>query len=135
MNEAFKEHFGYRPMTVDETEYMLLKSPWYGEQTAWIAIQNNLPLGYIVAGTDKELNREKNAKHGWINDIAVLKPFRRQKIGTRLLQTAMQHLRNIGMQDALLYVDDQNVTGAKKLYEAIGFKLFHTYVAYELQLI
>ncbi len=133
-NEAFREHFNHRPVTVEETEYMLLKTPWYGRQTAWFAILKNQPVGYIVAGIDFGLNKEKHAKYGWINDIGVLKPFRRQKIGATLMKTAMRYLRSRKMINTLLYVDDQNVTGAVKLYETVGFKLFHTSAVYERQL-
>jgi ribosomal protein S18 acetylase RimI-like enzyme len=34
----------------------------------------------------------------------------------------------------LLYVDDQNTTEALKLYEKVGFKVFHKNTVYELQL-
>lgn len=134
-NEAFREHFNHRPVTVEETEYMLLKTPWYGRQTAWLAILKNQPVGYIVAGIDMGLNKEKHVKYGWINDIGVLKPFRRQKIGATLMKTAMRYLKSREMVNALLYVDDQNVTEASKLYETVGFKLCHRSAVYELQLV
>jgi mycothiol synthase len=134
-NEAFREHFNHRPVTVEETEYMLLKTPWYGRQIAWLAILKNQPVGYIVAGIDTGLNKEKHVKYGWINDIGVLKPFRRQKIGATLMKTAMRHLKSQEMVNALLYVDDQNVTEAAKLYETVGFKLYHRSAVYELQLV
>jgi mycothiol synthase len=134
-NEAFREHFNHRPVTVEETEYMLLKTPWYGRQIAWLAILENQPVGYIVAGIDMGLNKEKHVKYGWINDIGVLKPFRRQKIGATLMKTAMRSLKSQEMVNALLYVDDQNVTKAAKLYETVGFKLYHRSAVYELQLV
>jgi ribosomal protein S18 acetylase RimI-like enzyme len=134
-NKAFREHFNHRPVTFEETEYMLLKTPWYGRQTAWLAILENQPVGYIVAGIDTGLNEEKHAKYGWINDIGVLKPFRRRKIGATLMKTAMRYLKSREMVNALLYVDDQNVTGAVKLYETVGFKLCHRSAVYELQLV
>jgi ribosomal protein S18 acetylase RimI-like enzyme len=134
-NEAFKEHFNHRPLTVEETEYMLTKMPWYGRQRAWFASLQNQAVGYIVAGIDEGLNREKHVRYGWINDIGVLKPYRRQRIGAALMHTAMRHLRSQGMFNALLYVDDQNITGAAKLYEAVGFKLFHANTVYERSLV
>ena len=134
-NEAFREHFNHRPVTVEETEYMLLKTPWYGRQTAWLAILKNQPVGYIVAGIDMGLNQEKHVKYGWINDIGVLKLFRRQKIGATLMKTAMRYLKSREMVNALLYVDDQNVTEAAKLYKTVGFKLYHRSAVYELQLV
>jgi mycothiol synthase len=133
-NEAFKEHFNYRPMTLDETKYMLLESPFWQHQKVWFAMLNDQPVGYVVGGIDEKLNREKNAKHGWILNIGVLKPHRRKDLGTTLMLQAMSHLKAQGMEDALLYVDDQNPTHAMKLYEKIGFQIHHKSASYELQL-
>jgi ribosomal protein S18 acetylase RimI-like enzyme len=48
---------------------------------------------------------------------------------------AMRYLRSQGMDNALLYVDDQNPTCAIKLYEKVGFKVYHKSAVYELQLV
>jgi ribosomal protein S18 acetylase RimI-like enzyme len=47
---------------------------------------------------------------------------------------AMQNLKTQGMTGALLYVDDQNPTRAIKLYEKVGFKVYHKNTVYELQI-
>jgi mycothiol synthase len=131
-NEAFKEHFNYRPTTVEETKYMLLETPWFKKQHAWFATLRNEPIGYVVAGIDTGLNEEKSLKYGWILDIGVLKPQRRFGIGTFLMLHAMQWLKSLGMEDALLYVDDLNVTGAFRLYEKVGFKRARRNLIYQL---
>jgi mycothiol synthase len=133
-NEAFSEHFNYRPITLEETRYMLFEMPWYKHQEAWFAVLASQPVGYVIAGIDVGLNKEKHAKYGWILDIGVLKPFRRQKIGSTLMRNAIRYLRSLGMENALLYVDNQNPTGAIKLYERVGFEIFHSNAVYELQL-
>jgi len=134
-NEAFKEHFNYRPLTLEETRYLILDTPFYKRQKAWFAMLDNQPIGYVVAGIDEGLNREKNAKYGWILNIGVLKPHRRKDVGTALMLRAMSYLKEQGMENALLYVDDQNPTHATKLYEKVGFRLYHKNASYELQLV
>jgi len=134
-NEAFKEHFNYRPLTFEETRYLLLDTPFYKRLKAWFAMLDNQPLGYVVAGIDEGLNREKNAKYGWILNIGVLKPHRRKDVGTALMLRAMSYLKEQGMENALLYVDDQNPTHAIKLYEKVGFTVHHKNATYELQLV
>lgn len=134
-NEAFKEHFNYRPVTVEETRCLLLKSPFWQHQKVWFAMHEKQPIGYVVAGVDERLNREKSAKHGWILNIGVLKPYRQRDVGTSLMLRAMSHLKAQGMEDALLYVDDQNPTHAIKLYEKVGFQIYHKSNSYELVLV
>jgi len=133
-NESFKEHPNFRPRTVEETKYSVLDMPWYGEQNIFFAMVGNEPVGFVNAGIDVGLNREKNLKYGWILDIGVLKPYRRKGIGARLMVHAMQVLKEKEMTEALLYVDETNPTKATKLYEKVGFKVAMKSIIYELAL-
>jgi mycothiol synthase len=133
-NEAFKEHFNYRPVTVEETKYLLLGMPWYQHKIAWLASLKNEPAGYVIAGVDVGLNREKHFEYGWVLDIGVLKPYRRKRIGWTLFVRAMRYLKSLDMSDALLYVDEMNPTGAIRLYEKVGFRTLHKSVVFQLPL-
>ena len=133
-NEAFREHFNYRPGTVEEKRYMLLEMPWYQHKKAWFTVIDNKPVGYVVAGIDVGLNKEKRVRCGWVLDIGVLKPYRRRGVGSTLMLQAMRYLKSKRMVNALLYVDDQNPTCAIKLYEKVGFEVYHKSGVYELLL-
>jgi len=132
-NETFKEHFNFRPRTIEETRCALFEMPWFKQQKWFFAVLDQ-SIGYAGVGIDEGLNKEKNAKWGWILDIGVLKPYRRNGIGTRLLLHSMQLLKSFEMEDALLYVDDMNPTNAIKLYEKLGFKALRKNVVYQLSL-
>lgn len=133
-NEVFKEHFNYRPKPIEETRYMLLEIPWFQNQTAFFALIQNQPVGFVISGIDEGLNKEKNVKYGWVLDVGVLKPHRRKGIGTSLMLHAMRLLKKCEMEDALLYVDDMNPTNAIELYEKLGFQTLRKSVIYQLQL-
>lgn len=122
-NECFKEHFNYRPSTVEETAYLVRKDPFIKFQKWFFAILNEEHVGYVGVGVDEKYNAEKNVKSGWVMDIGVLKPFRRRGIGTRLMLQGMETLKTIDMTSIMLGVDDWNVTKAIKLYEKVGFKV------------
>jgi ribosomal protein S18 acetylase RimI-like enzyme len=92
------------------------------------------PIGYVFAGVDVGLNKEKNVQYGWVLDVGVLKPHRRRRIGTSLMLHSMRWLESQGMKDALLYVDDRNPTGAMSLYERLGFNVQRKNLIYRLQL-
>lgn len=133
-NKAFKEHFNYRPRTVEEMKYALLEMPWFQQERVFSAFLKNQPVGYVITGIDESLNKEKAVRYGWILDIGVLKPFRRRGIGAMLMLHGMRILRTYGLEEALLYVDDMNPTGAIKLYEKLGFKVLHNNMVYQLRL-
>ena len=133
-NESFKEHFNFRPRTIEETKYNLFEMPWFTVQKWFFAILNQQPVGYGGIAIDEGLNEEKNLKWGLIADIGVLKPYRRIGIGTCLMLHMMQTLKSLGMEEAFLYVDDMNPTGAIKLYEKLGFEALRKSIIYQLPL-
>jgi mycothiol synthase len=133
-NEAFKEHFNFRPRTIEETKYTLFEMPWFTIQKWFFAFLNDQPVGYGGIAIDEGLNKEKNLKWGLIADIGVLKPYRRTGIGACLMLHMMQTLKGLRMEEAFLYVDDMNPTGAIKLYEKLGFKTLRKSIIYQLPL-
>lgn len=133
-NEAFSEHFNFRPRSLEETQYMLFEMPWFKGQEWFFAEESRCPVGYVGTGIDVGLNEEKNLKWGWILDIGVLKPQRRNGVGARLMLHGMRVLKDVGMRDAMLYVDDMNPTKAIKLYEKVGFTVARKNFTLELKL-
>lgn len=133
-NEAFKEHNNFRPRTIEETRYTLFEMPWFTRQAWFFAELDNQTIGYTGSAIDEGLNKEKNLKWGLVADIGVLKPYRRQGVGARLMLQSMRALKTMGMEDALLYVDEMNPTNAIRLYEKLSFRVATKNTIYQLQL-
>lgn len=134
-NETFGEHYNFRPHSVEETRYFLEQDPIFRDQEWLISYLEDLPVGYVGLGIDAKSNLEKNVKAGWIMDIGVLKSHRRKGIGARLMIEGMKRLMTKGMTEAMLGVDDQNVTKAIKLYEKLGFAATRKDAAYQKSII
>jgi mycothiol synthase len=123
-NETFKEHFNFRPDTVEEWRYFLLSDLYYKEyKEIFLAVLDGETVGYIGVGIDEKYNLEKNIKSGNIFTIGVLKKHRRRGIGARLIIHGLEALEAKGMTKATLGVDDHNPTKAIRLYEKVGFKV------------
>lgn len=122
-NETFKEHYNFRPHTVEETQYMIENRPEIDVNGWFFAYLQNKPVGYVGTEIDKKFIEEKKIKRGWIDVIGVLKTVRKKGIGTRLILTAMDFLKSKGMSEAMLGVDDTNPTKAIELYKKVGFKI------------
>jgi mycothiol synthase len=131
-NESFKEHNDFRPRTLEETKYWIFEMPWFNKQAWFFAVLHDQPIGHVGIAIDEGLNEEKNLKWGWILDIGVLKPHRGIGIGTRLMLHSMKLLKTMGMEEALLYVDEMNPTDAIKLYKKLGFKVARRNIVYRL---
>jgi ribosomal protein S18 acetylase RimI-like enzyme len=129
-NETFKEHYNWRPHTIDEIRYFLEQDPQFKDQENLFTLLEGKPVGYVGTGIDKKYNAERNVRHGWIMSIGVLKQNRLKGVGKRLMIEGMKLLRAKDMTHALLGVDDQNPTNAIKLYENMGFKAVEKDIAY-----
>lgn len=120
-NEAFKEHFDYSPGKLEDWRFAV--DAWDKSGNAYITVARvaGEPAGFLSYGIDIEENKHLKKKRGGLWDIGVLKQFRGRGVAKRLMIDAMKHLRREGMEEALLGVDETNVTNAMKLYERLGF--------------
>jgi mycothiol synthase len=121
-NLAFKEHFNFAPDTPDNWKYIVKNWDERG-RIGYIAVARvaGAPAGYLLYGIDPKGNEYRKRKLGGLWDMGVLKEFRGRGIAKRLIIDAMSRLRQEGMEEARLGVDESNVTNAMKLYERLGF--------------
>ncbi len=110
--EAFAEHFLFRPATFEDWRRRHLEAP-HSDPTLWrLAWDGEELAGFVTA---LELD-----DGGVIGDLAVRRPWRGRGIGHALLGAAFAALRERGQTVVRLYVDGWNVTGAVGVYEAAG---------------
>ncbi|MGD8505236.1 MAG: GNAT family N-acetyltransferase [Candidatus Bathyarchaeota archaeon] len=134
-NESFKEHFNFRPQTIEETKFFVENRPWCDIAEYFFAYLDDKPVGHVGVGIDTKFIKHKGIKRGWIMTIGVLKPLRKQGIGTTLMLHALKFLKSKGMKEADLGVDDSNPTKAIELYDKVGFKLIKKDVTYHKTII
>lgn len=121
-NEAFREHYNYRPMAADELLFAEKAAAARGAVSITsLALAGSEPIGYLLFGFDPRRNAALGRNRGTLRDLGVLKPFRRQGVATALITAALARLRTDGMTEVRLYVDNGNQAGAKRLYENLGF--------------
>jgi len=130
-NETFKEHYNWRPLTIEEMRYFMDEEPRFKEQEHLFIVFEGKPVGFVDVGIDQGYNKERGTRLGWIHSIGVLKQNRLKGVGTRLMIEGIKLLKASGMTEAMLGVDDQNPTNAIKLYEKLGFKVVRKDIAYQ----
>lgn len=82
--------------------------------TCFVAIDNNIIIGVIIVGND--------GRRGYIYHTAVNPKYRNQGIGTKLVDIALQALKNEGINKVALVVFDRNSTG-NAFWERSGFTI------------
>jgi ribosomal protein S18 acetylase RimI-like enzyme len=121
-NEAFKEHFNHRPTTFEEIDFLVRDTVADGSvQFLTLAYAGETAVGYLWCGYSPKENAHLGSRRGGLWDLGVLKPWRCRGIAKAMLIDGMERLRAAGMTEVWLYVDDANVTGARHVYERLGF--------------
>jgi len=119
--EAFRDHFGFsaenEPSVEDwqrdpKFDPSLWRVAWDGDQVA----------GMVLSFIDHNQNQEFKRLRGWTENISVRRPWRRQGLARALLLLSLEAVKERGMLEAALGVDTQNLSGAHKLYESVGFR-------------
>jgi ribosomal protein S18 acetylase RimI-like enzyme len=57
----------------------------------------------------------------FIKDLCVAAPYRRRGLGAALVSCALQHFAAAGARAVTLKVEEDNPSGARRLYERLGF--------------
>jgi mycothiol synthase len=122
-NESYKEDLDYSPNTLEETRHFLFRDLYLKQKEVFFAMLDGESVGCVGIGIDEKYNLEKQTQAGEVFVIGVLKAHRRKGIGARLMLHGLERLKTKGMTRAILGVEDENLTQAKRLYEKLGFRV------------
>ena len=123
MNEAFRDHWGFIPMSKELWKLWVTDHEDFRPDLSFMVI--SAETGEIVGMSVNKVNQAENEargmREGWVMDLCVRRPWRKQGLATALLNASMLAFKAHGLQSAGLGVDTENLTGALRLYERLGF--------------
>lgn len=134
LNEAFKDHWGYVETPFEESfarfMHWLNNNPDYDPTLCFLALD-----GDEIAGVSMCIFKTTSFPDmGWVEDLAVRRPWRRRGIALALLQHSFSELYRRGRRQVGLGVDASNLTGAMRLYKKAGMHPFRQFDSYEKEL-
>jgi len=128
-NEACKDMRGAVPISEERFKAWredpsfdpsLWRIAWYGDEV----------IGTVMNFIDPEDNKKYNRLRGHPEMISVRRAWRKKGVATALIATSLGALKERGMTEAALGVDAENPSGARQLYEKLGFRIAKRYVLY-----
>lgn len=121
--EVFRDHWGHADAPLELWQHYM-SSPSVKPDLSVIAEDEAGQIaGFCMVAINDEENRRLGTKRGWIDILGVRRPYRRQGLGTSLIQQGMQNIRAAGLSQAVLGCDAQNLTGATRVYKRVGFEV------------
>jgi mycothiol synthase len=126
VEEAFADHWGHVPHDFSEWVDRIRHEDF--DPILWfLAIDRSEIAGVTLC-------RLRPDNSGWINTVAVRRPWRKLGLGTALLQTAFGEFYRRKIFHLALGVDAQSLTGATRLYERAGMHVSLRIATYEKEM-
>jgi ribosomal protein S18 acetylase RimI-like enzyme len=130
-DEAFRDHWGY----VEQPEEEMLKDwrewvekdPKHDDTLFFLAMDGDEIAGVSLC----RIESWNNPNWGWVDELAVRRPWRRRGIALALLHHSFAEMYQRGKKHVGLGVDAQSLTGATRLYEKAGMHVFREFENFE----
>lgn len=121
-NKAFADHWGTAPRSLAQERKRQAAPGFRAEDTLLVetAAGEIAGLCVLLFPPAEEVSADDL---GLIDDVAVRPAFRRQGLGRALVLAGLLRLREQSMDSAGLVVDADNPNQARRLYEALGFRV------------
>jgi mycothiol synthase len=127
--EAFLDHF--EPRDRDESDFDAAFNAPNVETDLWrVAWDGDEVVGSVMNQIDPEENAKSGLDIGWLEHVSVRRAWRGRGVASALIVASLHALRERGMAIASLGVDGENLTGALRLYEQLGFRRHKTWISH-----
>jgi GNAT superfamily N-acetyltransferase len=134
LEDGFKDHWGHvdRPIEeVMERWHHFLTHDKDFDPSLWYLAKAEGHITGICRCSPKTV---EDPDMGWVDQLCVLRPWRRQGLGMALLLIAFNEFYRRGKQRVGLAVDASSLTNATHLYEKAGMHVSIQYDSYEFEL-
>ena len=145
IQEGFRDHWGFveRPIEqrIEQMQHKFEESGF--DPSLWFMAMDataDAKAGAAVSGDQVaglalcQPNTPYDDKLGWVDQLTVLRPWRKQGLALALLHHAFGVFYARGITRVGLGVDASSLTGATRLYERAGMSVVHEFSAFELEL-
>jgi ribosomal protein S18 acetylase RimI-like enzyme len=124
--EVWRDTSDYYDETFEDWAHWNVESPSYDPSLWFLAYAGDELAGFSVC-------RRNDIDHsaGYVGLLGVRRPWRRQGLGEALLLRSFQAFREHGWTRGTLGVDASSPTGATRLYERAGMRIYRTTVFLE----
>lgn len=126
IDTAFMDHWGHIPSRFEEWKHWTIERANF-DPTLWFVAYE----GEQIAGGSFCIDL---GERGWVDDLAVLRPWRGKGLGMALLLHSFGEFYRRGRRKVGLGVDSQNLTGALRLYQRAGMQRIRENISYEKEL-
>jgi len=128
--EAFRDHWGFSSSAWDQDTEGFKESKEFQPHLWQVAWDGDQVAGQVDNFIHEQENQEYNRKRGYTEGISVGRPWRRRGLAHALIARSFHMLKEMGMTEAALGCDAENLSGAVRVYTDMGFRTVKRYTNY-----
>jgi mycothiol synthase len=132
-NAAFTEHHGSAERDADAWRTMFTGQRSFRSDLSVLAIEDGAVVGYVLAYVWEADTAATGIQETHFGQIGVLPSARGRGVASAVITEALRLGAEHDCKRAGLQVDTDNVTGALRLYESLGFVTTRTDVAWSVE--
>lgn len=131
--DAGRDDLATAPGTEDDYQQWA-SWPFWDESIWQIAWDGDEPVGMVLNYVNAEENARYSRRRGYTEYINVARSWRRRGVARALIVRSLGVLQERGMTEAALDVYVHNPTGARQVYESLGYRAIRTMFTYRKSL-
>lgn len=133
--EVFRDHWGHTEEPLERWQHYAAQSAFKSDLSVIAEDAATRTIaGFCTITISAEETARLGVQRGWIDILGVRRAYRKQGLGTALLLASLHNMREAGAQQAALGCDSENLTGATRIYERVGFVVHKTRAVYRKQI-
>lgn len=132
-NACFTEHHGSAERDADAWQTMFTGQRSFRPGLSVLAIEDGAVVGYVLAYVWEADTAATGVRETHFGQIGVLPSARGRGLASAVIAAALRAGAEQDCKRAGLEVDSDNVTGALRLYESLGFVTTRTSVSWSVQ--
>ena len=131
--EAFRDHWGYT--IPKEEDFISYKASKFFQPELWqVAWEGDQVVSSVMNFIEHDYNKKFKKKRGWTENISTRKEWRCRGIAKALIVRSMRMFKEKGFTEVALGVDTNNLSGALKLYQSLGYEKDKTWITYRKEM-
>lgn len=130
LNEAFRDHWSAEAISDEDWQQFFLQRTTFRPDLTFVAIDGDQVAGVAFNTVSPEEIARRGVNEGWVAELAVRRAWRKRGIATALLCASMRAFESEGLDYATLGVDAENLSGALRLYERVGFRQVKRFIQF-----
>ncbi len=120
VDEAFRDHWGYTPMTYSRFREEMIDMPEFEPHLWFLAVEGDGSDEQIAGVSLCKSRSMQDPDTAYVGELGVRRPWRRQGLALALLRHTFRTFQALGIPRVSLGVDASSLTGATRLYEKAG---------------